>query len=122
MKRASLDALDREALIRLAEEHGITRPRILTRPELVDEILLRSATEPGADASLARGFFGLARDLVARVVERGRCDPLATHSALPCRMEIPMEHWVVWLIAPGRIVPKNRADMPCTTCHGPVLV
>ncbi len=71
MKRASLDALDREALIRLAEEHGITRPRILTRPELVDEILLRSATEPGADASLARGFFGLARDLVARVVERG---------------------------------------------------
>ena len=71
MKRASLDALDREALIRLAEEHGITRPRILTRPELVDEILLRSATEAGGDASLARGFFGLARDLVARVVERG---------------------------------------------------
>lgn len=71
MKRASLDALDREALIRMAEEHGIPRPRILTRPELVDEILLRSASEAGGDPSLARGFFGLARDLVARVVERG---------------------------------------------------
>lgn len=72
MKRADLDGLDREALIRLAEEHGVSRARILTRPELVDEILLRRAAKDGdGDASIARGFFGLARDLVARVVERG---------------------------------------------------
>ncbi len=72
MKRADLDGLDREALIRLAEEQGVSRPRILTRPELVDEILLRRAASAGeAEPSIARGFFGLARDLVARVVERG---------------------------------------------------
>jgi hypothetical protein len=72
MKRSELDGLDREALIRLAEENGVARARILTRPELIDEILVRTApADSEADVSIARGFFGLARDLVARVVERG---------------------------------------------------
>jgi hypothetical protein len=70
MNRADLERLDRDALIAQAEKAGVTRARILTRPELVDELLLRSA---GDDASRrrARGLFGLARDLIARVVERG---------------------------------------------------
>jgi len=70
MNRAELERLDRDALVELAEGAGVTRARILTRPELVDELLLRSSTDE-ASKRRARGFFGIARDLVARVVERG---------------------------------------------------
>jgi hypothetical protein len=70
MNRAELESLDRDALIARAEDAGVTRARILTRPELVDELLLRSAVDP-ATKQRARGFFGRARDLLARVVERG---------------------------------------------------
>ena len=90
MKRAELDGLDREALIRLAESHGISRPRILTRPELIDELLLRTADgESGAEVSIARGFFGLARDLVARVVERGLHLPDAATKIRGLHLETP---------------------------------
>lgn len=90
MKRADLDGLDREALIRLAEEQGVSRPRILTRPELVDEILLRRAAKDGdSDASIARGFFGLARDLVARVVERGLHLPDAATKIRSIHLDTP---------------------------------
>jgi hypothetical protein len=90
MKRADLDGLDREALIRLAEEHGVSRARILTRPELVDEILLRRAARDGdADPSIARGFFGLARDLVARVVERGLHLPDAATKIRSIHLDAP---------------------------------
>jgi len=70
MNRADLEKLDRESLIGRAEEAGVTRARILTRPELVDELLIRSTTD-SASREQARGLFGLARDLLARVVERG---------------------------------------------------
>jgi hypothetical protein len=70
MNRAELERLDRDALVDLAEEAGVTRARILTRPELVDELLLRSSTDE-ASKRRARGLFGVARDLLARVVERG---------------------------------------------------
>jgi hypothetical protein len=70
MNRAELERLDRETLIVRAEGAGVTRARILTRPELVDELLVRSTADE-ASKKRARGFFGLARDLVARVIERG---------------------------------------------------
>ncbi len=70
MNRAELESLDRDALIARAEDAGVTRARILTRPELVDELLLRTTPDPTARRR-ARGFFGVARDLVARVIERG---------------------------------------------------
>ncbi len=70
MTRAELERLDRDNLISRAEDAGVTRARILTRPELVDELLLRSTVDPAARQK-ARGFFGVARDLLARVVERG---------------------------------------------------
>ncbi|HEY8091155.1 MAG TPA: tetratricopeptide repeat protein, partial [Polyangiaceae bacterium] len=70
MNRAELERLDRDALIGMAEDAGVTRARILTRPELVDELLLRTLPDPAARRR-ARGFFGVARDLVARVIERG---------------------------------------------------
>ena len=68
--RADLERLDRDALIALAEKAGVTRARILTRPELVDELLLRGAGDDSTRRK-ARGLFGVARDLIARVVERG---------------------------------------------------
>ncbi len=70
MNRAEFEALDRDALIAKAEAAGVHRARILTRPELVDELLLRATTNQ-ATRQRSRGLFGRARDLLARVVERG---------------------------------------------------
>ncbi|HTB74330.1 MAG TPA: DUF4912 domain-containing protein [Polyangiaceae bacterium] len=70
MNRVELEGLDRDALISRAEAAGVTRARILTRPELVDELLLRSAADQ-ATKQRSRGLFGRARDLLASVVERG---------------------------------------------------
>ncbi|HEY8075399.1 MAG TPA: tetratricopeptide repeat protein [Labilithrix sp.] len=71
MDRAEIEGLDRESLVVRAERAGIRRARILTRPELIDELL---RIDPSADrekVERSRGFFGRARDLLARVVERG---------------------------------------------------
>lgn len=70
MNRDDLDRLDRDALIARAEGAGVARARILTRPELVDELLLRTAVDD-VTKERARGLFGRARDLLARLVERG---------------------------------------------------
>ncbi len=71
MDRAELERLDRTTLIARAESLGVTRANILTRPELVDELLVRSAKKDDKDLPRARGLFGRARDLVARVIEKG---------------------------------------------------
>jgi hypothetical protein len=71
MDRADLELLSRDALIARAEAAGVSRAAILTRPELVDELLVRDAKRDDARAQRARGFFGRARDLLARVIERG---------------------------------------------------
>jgi hypothetical protein len=73
MDRAELEKLDRDTLISRAEEMGVVRANVLTRPELVDEILLRDADKIGdkAQVARARGWFGRARDLLAEVVEKG---------------------------------------------------
>lgn len=71
MDRDELEGLDRESLVVRAEEAGIRRARILTRPELIDELLRRDANVDEAELRRARGFFGRAKDLLSRVVERG---------------------------------------------------
>src|ERR1700735_2958062 len=71
MDRAELERLDRTPLIARAEGRGVTRANILTRPELMDELLVRSARKDDRDLPRKRGFFGRARDLVARVIEKG---------------------------------------------------
>ncbi|HLK38129.1 MAG TPA: tetratricopeptide repeat protein [Polyangiaceae bacterium] len=70
MDRAKLERLDRDVLIARAEAAGVTRARVLTRAELVDELILRSDLDRN-DKDRSRGLFGRARDLLARVVERG---------------------------------------------------
>ncbi|MDB4936917.1 MAG: hypothetical protein JWP87_3889 [Labilithrix sp.] len=71
MDRGELEGLDREALVVRAQAAGIRRARILTRPELIDELLRLDPNADEAQLRKSRGFFGRARDLVARVVERG---------------------------------------------------
>lgn len=68
--RAELESLDRDSLISEAESVGVKRARVLTRPELVDEVLLARAGDR-ASVKKARGFFGMARDLLFRAVEKG---------------------------------------------------
>jgi hypothetical protein len=70
MNRADLERLGRDDLVTRAETAGVTRARILTRPELVDELLLRSSVDH-ATKQRSRGFFGRARDLLASVIEQG---------------------------------------------------
>jgi hypothetical protein len=89
MNRMELERLDREALIARAAEAGVTRAGILTRSELVDELLLRSAADEATKAR-TRGFFGRARDLLARAVERGlhlpdAADRIRTLGAAPAQ-------------------------------------
>src|SRR5262245_40016071 len=71
MDRAELERMDREGLVLRAHAAGIKRARLLTRPELVDELLRRDPVVDVAQLKRTRGFFGLARDLLSRVVERG---------------------------------------------------
>ncbi|HMI87124.1 MAG TPA: hypothetical protein VK550_23675 [Polyangiaceae bacterium] len=67
---SDLDASSRSDLIARAEALGIDKADVLTRAELVDEIVKRMVADP-IERRLARGLLGVARDLVARVVERG---------------------------------------------------
>lgn len=54
-----------------AQAAGIRRARILTRPELIDELLRLDPNIDEAALKKTRGFFGRARDLLTKVVERG---------------------------------------------------
>jgi hypothetical protein len=91
MNRVELERLDRDALISRAEAAGVTRARILTRPELVDELLLRSATDQ-ATKQRSRGLFGRARDLLASVVERGLNLPDAAERIRAVGSDLPPSH------------------------------
>ncbi len=71
MDRKALESLNRDELIERAESLKVKRARILTRAELVDEILMAVHTRDDAALRRSRGLFGRARDLLARVVERG---------------------------------------------------
>jgi hypothetical protein len=65
-----LERLSREQLILKARVLGVERPELMTRVEMRDEIVRRS--EPDiVQQKRARGFLGVARDLVASVVEAG---------------------------------------------------
>lgn len=59
----------REQLIERARALGVERPEVMTRPELRDEIVRRTELDE-LSRRAARGWFGVARDLVASVVER----------------------------------------------------
>ncbi|HYJ09344.1 MAG TPA: tetratricopeptide repeat protein, partial [Polyangiaceae bacterium] len=67
---AELDTLSREDLILRARARGVERPEQMTRVELRDEIVRLS--EPDLERQRrSRGWLGVARDLLASVVESG---------------------------------------------------
>lgn len=70
MQRHELERLSREELIAHAERLNVPRPRVLTQPELIDEIIARTA-RTDKERARSRGWLGKARDLLARVVEQG---------------------------------------------------
>jgi hypothetical protein len=67
---AELDRLARDELIARAQRLGIQRAEVMTRVELKDEIVRRSALD-AASRKRARGWLGVARDLVASLIEEG---------------------------------------------------
>jgi hypothetical protein len=67
---SELDRLSRDDLIERARRLGVERPEVMTRLELKDELLRRSV-EDREQRSKARGWLGVARDLLARLVEQG---------------------------------------------------
>jgi len=92
MHRQDLERLTREQLVAQAEQLGIPRPRVLTQPELVDEIIGRT-TKNDRERAKARGWLGRARDLLASVVERGLHLPEAARVLRPPKKE--GEDWPV---------------------------
>jgi len=68
--RAALDEMDRDALIAEALRLAVPRPEVMTRVELTDEILRLSTPNP-VERKRVRGWFGVARELVASVIEQG---------------------------------------------------
>lgn len=72
MDRKELEGLSREELIQRAESLGVVRPRTLTIPELIDEVLQAGQKRPDAKQ---RGWFGRARDLLTSVIDRGMNAP-----------------------------------------------
>src|SRR5262245_26459643 len=65
-----LDSLSRDELIARARALGTRRPEVMTRVELRDEIVRLSEPDMLAQKR-QRGWLGVARDLVASVVESG---------------------------------------------------
>src|SRR5689334_23981403 len=65
-----LDLLSREELVKRARELGARKPEVMTRVELRDEIVRLSESDPLARRR-SRGWLGVARDLVASVMDAG---------------------------------------------------
>jgi hypothetical protein len=68
--RNELEALNRSGLIERARRLGVPRPEVMTRVEMIDEIIRRQETDVNARRR-ARGWLGVARDLVASLIEQG---------------------------------------------------
>jgi hypothetical protein len=90
MQSGDLDKLSRSQLIERAEAVGAANANVLTRAELVDEIIRRSVPDP-IERRIARGLIGMARDLVARVVERGLHLPDAAARIRKARLPEPWQ-------------------------------
>ena len=73
-----LQPLDRRQLIVRARRLGVERPEVMTRVELRDEIVRRSVHD-GTKRRRERGWLGVARDLVAGLIEQGLHMPDAAH-------------------------------------------
>jgi hypothetical protein len=71
MQRYELEKLSREELIVHASQLGVPRPRVLTQPELMDEIITRTAKSEREKAR--RGAGSAARGICSRRSSRRSC-------------------------------------------------
>lgn len=70
MDPIDFERMSRDELVERGRALGVERPELMTRVELRDEIVRRSEPDP-IEQRRARGWLGVARDLVASVVESG---------------------------------------------------
>lgn len=88
MHPRDLQGQSRSELIARAELLGVEKATLLTRAELCDEIVRRTVSDP-VERRIARGLLGLARDLVASVVERGLHLPEAAAKIRAISVRVP---------------------------------
>lgn len=118
MERAELERLDRDTLISRAEELGVVRANVLTRPELIDELLVRSAPKKDdPQLARARGLFGRARDLLARVVEKGLHLPDAAERIRSANLGGPRNGGAGSRRAPAALPTVTLAEIYATQGH-----
>lgn len=110
MDRQKLESLTREELVALAGELGIVRPRSLTIPELMDEIVSRTASSE-RDKARSRGWFGRARNLLASVIERGLHLPDVVKALRNAPSSRP------WPVAPPPLATMTLAEIYAAQGH-----
>src|SRR5690242_16474243 len=110
MDRHKLEGLTREELVALAGELGIVRPRSLTVPELIDEIVSRTATSEREKAR-SRGWLGRARSLLASVIERGLHLPDVAKALRNAPSSRP------WPVAPPPLATMTLAEIYAAQGH-----
>ncbi len=110
MDRQKLEGLTREELVSLASELGIVRPRSLTVPELLDEIITRTASNEREKAR-SRGWLGRARTLLASVIERGLHLPDVAKALRNTPASRP------WPSAPAPLATMTLAEIYATQGH-----
>ncbi len=110
MDRHKLESLTREELVALAAELGIVRPRSLTIPELMDEIITRTASSEREKAR-SRGWFGRARSLLASVIERGLHLPDVAKALRHAPSSKP------WPVAPPPLATMTLAEIYAAQGH-----
>jgi hypothetical protein len=96
-----LRRMSREELLLRAAALGVERPTVLTQDELIDEILKRLPSDRAAAPAGVRGWLGRARDLVARVIERG--------------LHLPDAARLLRHIPPAPAMPKPPPPLPTVT-------
>lgn len=110
MDRQKLEGLTREELVALAGELGITRPRSLTVPELIDEIVSRTMSNE-RDRARSRGWLGRARNLLAGVIERGLHLPEVAKALRNAPSTKP------WPVAPPPLATMTLAEIYAAQGH-----
>ncbi|HWA76239.1 MAG TPA: tetratricopeptide repeat protein [Polyangiaceae bacterium] len=101
--------MSRDELVAKGRSLGVERPELMTRVELGDEIIRRTQSDPGSQRS-ARGWLGIARDLVASVVESGLNLPDAAAVIRGDRAELPAK-------VPAPVATVTLAEIYATQGH-----
>lgn len=110
MDRQKLEGLTREELVALAGELGMARPRSLTVPELIDEIVSRTMANE-RDKARSRGWLGRARNLLAGVIERGLHLPEVAKALRNAPSTKP------WPVAPPPLATMTLAEIYAAQGH-----